>query len=143
MARLGRNMSVGMNIRDLFKVAQERAHVPLRPLVAFQPIRNFQTTRNIFMLQFQSKWLPVGKQVHRDSPQHIPHSAHHVLAPLKILTIHFGAKTPRATKTRIAPAYGPLKYRPGIGGSFDQRSSSLVPGHSHRTSIKISPSTNH
>jgi hypothetical protein len=34
--------------------------------------------------------------------------------------------------------YVPLKYRPGTGGSSDQRSASLVPGQSQRTSTKIS-----
>jgi hypothetical protein len=40
--------------------------------------------------------------------------------------------------TSITTAYGPLKYRPGIGGSFDQRSASLVPEYSQRTSTKMS-----
>jgi hypothetical protein len=33
-----------------------------------QAIRNFQTTSNIFMVKFLSKWLPVGKQIHRYNP---------------------------------------------------------------------------
>jgi hypothetical protein len=58
-----------------------------------QAIINFQTTSNIFMVKFLSKWLPVGKQINRYNPQHIPVSAHHVIAPSKILTMHFGAQT--------------------------------------------------
>jgi hypothetical protein len=37
-----------------------------------QAIRHFQDTSTIFLVQFLSKWLPVGKQVHRYNPAVYP-----------------------------------------------------------------------
>jgi hypothetical protein len=58
-----------------------------------QAIRNFQTTSNIFMVKFLSKWLPVENKSTVTTPQDITVSAHHVLSPSKILTMHFVAQT--------------------------------------------------
>jgi hypothetical protein len=45
------------------------------------------------MVKFLSKWLPVRKKFTATTLQHIPVSAHHVRAPLKILTLLSGAQT--------------------------------------------------